>query len=647
MNTNPLGRFFSDPDLENVETFINGLLSTPSELNSNTSENISSEFINSFFKEEKNKSGGEDLNSILGQFSIPTERLSRYASYDEIYKSVPLIKRIINVYKPYIIQKNPVTGSWYLLRRTVINKNQTSEQLQKSEDVKKFIEDVLEIFKVGIKLKNQILHNQLVYGDCFVEVVDLNEEKSKIDIKSVNLITESLSRIERHSKLEKTSSDAQILNTIEEILNEVIQTNSGYDEEDLTSNLPKFDNTLLRFHKPHNIVILETKYGTTLGYLEITKDVSSNLTGGFQQTLTSITSRIVNVSSNRDSGIVSQDAIMNRIIGHILKKVQKDPKKFSEKTISDLKRFIIEQNIYTDKLNLKPIEVRFVPTNRMVQFNITSSEHYPFGNSLIEPLLLPGKLFILSQLSNVMHKLSRAPLSRKWIIDQGSVQMPGQLLQKLKRELKNNRIAIEDLSKFKSISKIMSDYKDHFILSKDGRRALDVEVSSVGDPSVKIADLEDNRRELISLSGIPAPYLGYMDVVELREQLVHANVSFATEIVDIQENVNAGLVKLMDIIAEVEQFELKPSEFYTISLIPPVVLILQLIEMTMSSVGNIFGIFQTGNIPFDPYYFLEKYVPYIDWTDFKIKSEEYNRKISVKTTLDQNDNPPGSPDQFR
>ena len=50
-----------------------------------------------------------------------------------------------------------------------------------------------------------------------------------------------------------------------------------------------------------------------------------------------------------------------------------------------------------------------------------------------------------------------------------------------------------------------------FLLSRNGVKSLDVEVQSLGDPSIKIADLEDARREIISLSGIPAPYLGYMD----------------------------------------------------------------------------------------------------------------------------------------
>ena len=65
---------------------------------------------------------------------------------------------------------------------------------------------------------------------------------------------------------------------------------------------------------------------------------------------------------------------------------------------------------------------------------------------------------------------------------------------------------------------------------------------------------------------------------------------------------------------------------------------LQLVEMTMSSIGNIFGIFQSANIFFDPHYFLDKYVPYIDWFDFKIKAEEYQRKIDVKTGVEAGEN---------
>jgi hypothetical protein len=172
-----------------------------------------------------------------------------------------------------------------------------------------------------------------------------------------------------------------------------------------------------------------------------------------------------------------------------------------------------------------------------------------------------------------------------------------------------------------------------FIFSKQGQRALDVEVQNLGDPSIKVADLEDARREIIALSGIPAPYLGYMDVVELREQLVHSNVTFATEISDMQELDNEALTRLVDIIAEIKEVDYKPSKYVKVSLIPPVVLIVQLIEMTLSSVGNIAGVFTNLRLPIDPYYFLEKYVPHIDWEKFKEAAMSSDIETKTKEEL--------------
>ena len=66
----------------------------------------------------------------------------------------------------------------------------------------------------------------------------------------------------------------------------------------------------------------------------------------------------------------------------------------------------------------------------------------------------------------------------------------------------------------------------------------------------------------------------------------------------------------------------------------------------MSSIGNILGIFQTANIQFDPYYFLEKYVPYINWDDFKLKSEEWIRKTVVKYSVEANEAPAPQPGAY-
>jgi len=499
---NPFGRFFNDPDLEQIEGFINGILTTPVDNKDSNSENISSEFINDFYK--TNDTEKKELDQIFSQFSIPAERLQRYGAYDEIYRSVQMIKRIVKVYKPYIIQKNPVTGLWYLLRKTDYTKSQKVEDEQISEDAKQFYNDVIENFDLQNKLKNNITHPQLMYGDSYVEVINLKVEKEKIkDLSKVSILNEV---VMNKLKLEvdsfnRNTPQLQINSLIEAVTDQLVKVDAEIDKDELQKDSDlKFQNTILRIHKPHNIIVLETSYGTILGYLEINKDVASQSSSNVAQTLSNITSRLVSTGNGKEGGITDTNAIINKIISHILKKVNvsrgnSDSKtKYGDSVIEDLKRFLIEQNAHNTQMNLKPLEVRFIPVSRMVNFSLPSTESHPYGGSLLESLMLPGKLYILSQLSNVMQKLSRAPVTRKWIIDQGSVQNTGQLLQKLKRELHNNRIAIDDLTSFKSVSKIMSDYKDFFVLSKNGQRALDVEVNSIGDPSVKVQDLEDSRR---------------------------------------------------------------------------------------------------------------------------------------------------------
>lgn len=222
--------------------------------------------------------------------------------------------------------------------------------------------------------------------------------------------------------------------------------------------------------------------------------------------------------------------------------------------------------------------------------------------------------------------------------------MQAGMIQKLKRELYNTRITLEDLSSFKSIPKILSDFKDMFILSKGGQKAIDVEVATHGDPTIRVADLEDARREIMSLSGIPPAYLGYADIMELREQIVHTNVAFATEITEIQEGISANLTRFLDIIASINGLPFKPSEYVQISLIPPIVLMVQLIEMTLSSIGNMFSAFQAMSIPADPYFLLEKYIPYIDWVSFKERAVKIGTEIETGTDIDNSENAAGQVD---
>lgn len=122
-------------------------------------------------------------------------------------------------------------------------------------------------------------------------------------------------------------------------------------------------------------------------------------------------------------------------------------------------------------------------------------------------------------------------------------------------------------------------------------------------------------------------------VVELKETLAHTNISFANTISDHQEFDIKALNKIIDIIAEIVGLGYKPSDYVTVNLIPPIVLILQLIEMTLSSIGNITGIFQNIQLPFDPYYLLQTYVPHVDWNEFRKASDKKHLEDGTKQAM--------------
>lgn len=167
-------------------------------------------------------------------------------------------------------------------------------------------------------------------------------------------------------------------------------------------------------------------------------------------------------------------------------------------------------------------------------------------------------------------------------------------------------------------------------MTRNGNSAIDVELQNMGDPSLKVADLEDARKELIALSGVPAPYLGYNEVIELRDQLSHINITFATTVIEYQYVFNKGINQLIDKICMECGLEYKNSDYKELALIPPIILILQLLESTVSSVNNVINSLNGMQIASDPYYLLKQYIPHMDWDAFKQASDLYSMEKETK-----------------
>jgi len=298
-----------------------------------------------------------------------------------------------------------------------------------------------------------------------------------------------------------------------------------------------------------------------------------------------------------------------------------------------LKRLIITSDksaLFQDKL-----KVRFISPENMFHFKNPNGDFYPFGLSIIDPLIFPGKLYLLGQLSNAVNKLSRASVLRKWSIETGGREDTNKLVQNLKRDVRNNRITVEDVASSKNISNILSDYRDMITFKKRGTPMLDVDTLQMGQPSTSIQDIQDLRQEIISLSGIPSSYLGFQDMADLRDQLVHANINFANSVSVIQHNFNTELSKLFYRVSELSNFKSKKIEEHVkIVLPPPVVLTLQLMETTLNSLSTIQRVFnEIPEISIDPMYLIKRLCPYIDWDEFEKEANDFKNRKDIHNKM--------------
>lgn len=598
------------------------------------------------------------ITDIFSNITVSAERINRYSVYDELYKTIQIIKKVIKIYQDYILQKDLVSG-----KILIVKENDKSTVNIDNSKVKQFMnitENFIKYHKIKEELQRRIIPYMLRYGDYFIEIVDLLSPQIKIpkyqsnNIDSQKIINRLSVIHNKHNNIIKEDIENSLLDLICEVespyqYTDIITEDNENSDNDLNIN---YNRIIYRYHKPHNVVVVKTSEDEIVGYIITTsKDVKEST---FSPTyrFASLISQLYGASS------ISNDQSIDRLTDKLFKLISKkiiassninfkdddfksakeNEENYQKAVYSSLK----ENDFYTLKrilFNIKQNNAidtkyssRFVPVSHMIQFTIPNSEYYPYGMSIIDPIVYPAKLYLLHQLSNIVIKLSRAAVIRKWTIETGPRDIHSDLLNKLKRELRNQRTTVDDIMSFKTLPKVLSDFKDLVLFSKKGQKFLDVEVQSLADTNSKISDLEDARRELISLSGVPASFLGFSDVVELRDQLISININFAMEIAQFQELVCAKLCELFDktlAIYNVADYNL--SDISIVHITPPTVLMLQLLEATIGSISNILSqTQQIKGVVIDPITLLKQYIPYINWDDLIEKGGENIIKSDLK-----------------
>ena len=471
-----------------------------------------------------------DVGTLLDRLTVQADRASRYKTYEEIYSTVPIIKKMMEVWLSNLMQKNPVSGRSLIVKDAdELDENDSFDSTyeNKKEAARVFVDEVLDYFGFIDKLKYRILPTQTMYGDAFIELINVKnfsmyDDNGNIDdmfLGESSIKTSSSKKksnpaaddIKLKHLLEKVNKNSFTVDSVCEELSELFINTSWDSEESLIgeslaesyvrkdrsillkerkeykhldsvscffeyvqnnageykpflkikNNQPQpepkkrgrpkkeqpvkdfkqrmldagaqlrinLSNVLMLIHDPKNIIILQTEYGTKLGFVEVA-DKDNIQSTNINQQLNTIIGKLITSTSN--NGMNSQEEIISKIIRLIVKKIIE---KSSEKTSGDqkpdpekllnsldptvfnaIKKLVIE----TDKSNpkrtvFKKLKARFIPVTKMFHFTTPANEYYPYGRSFIDPLVLQSKLYILSQLANTIMKLSRAAPIRKWI----------------------------------------------------------------------------------------------------------------------------------------------------------------------------------------------------------------------------------------
>lgn len=676
-----------------VKTLSDELQSLKNGKKAKDSDDIKDENVQSDIDFLLNNSNANILKS-LSTSGIPTERKNKYDMYDEISNVNYIAYRMLKVYVDNILIKNNQTKQFLSISENSMN-SQIINGLDKNivNHHKNFMKTFLTYFDIQKKLKDKILPKMLKYGDCYLEIINLSHVSDIVE-KDFGLIQENIF-VDYNDKGSKKDADKFEINfsyqqcntNIETLIQEsdnIIEsfvsnkdpmsqfkhilkmkslqegiilessdfwdiTDDNKDEEkeayslnDISDlNFKNIQDIHMSVIDPHKVVPVEM-HGIIYGYIVVEDDDNSNVSE------IDVYKRFLN-AGNKKNGSTNKDEeakeITDRITKSVVAKLKYVMTKRSAKKIEDLE---LSEDVETSlkvilynkiKENAK-LKFRFVSPNRFVHFHTNKDKDPNHGTSIYEPIIQPLKMYSLAMMSSIVSRLSRAAVVRRWIVEAGSKKNHPELISKLKQDISSKSISFDSLSNIKNMSNIITDYKDFATVSVNGQRYVDMEVVPMHDRGLPVNDMADLRNELIAATGIPSVYLNIADQADVRETLVNLNIGFANTVSSYQDNIDEGINKAVSIVFNIilenngyEETDVVLSNYFKITLNPPVILMLQAAEASISSVANIVGMLNGIQFTIDPQKILEQYIPQIDWKDLKKSGTTYIKEEAKQALM--------------
>lgn len=431
-----------------------------------------------------------------------------------------------------------------------------------------------------------------------------------------------------------------------------IKTNSNkkqYNLEDISKlNFDCLKDIFINNIHPRNVIIIE-RDSLVYGYLIVEEEGASSsgeyVVDRFKRMSTGLSSTNGEGTKKEENVIDITEKLTDEIIKKVIANIKlsknrlysSDYDYFKTLNLGEEATTSLKLLIYNKVKQKSKLKFRFLTPDSLINFNTGMDKFSPYGTSVFDPLVGPVKLYTLALMSSVVSRLSRAAVIRKWTIETGEKRNHKEIVSKTQSELKSKAITYDKINTLKNISEIVTDFKDMATITINGNRFIDMEILPMQDRGLPLNDLNDLKQDIVAAGGVPSIYLNISDNADLRETLVHLNVTFANDIIEKQQSLEDGINGLASCLFkkvlyyndyETSDFEL--SNYSEIKLNAPLVLQIQADEAMITTVSNILGLLEQSKFSVNPKTLYKRYIPSMNWDMLEKDGQNYIKSLGKK-----------------
>lgn len=521
--------------------------------------------------------------ATLGQGS----RLQRYKMYESITGNISYCYRALQVLADNIISPDDITkNSLEVKPKSILEDEKNIDANTRN------VKEVIEKIKLERAL-DVIVKNTLHLGDFFCEIAD---DKTALTSKSM-LLTEKFgydNDIPRNENIAEINSDLKNL--------KIIMDFSSYNENSEKSTM-KLSNINLLYYDPKRVVKLQSNiFPICFGYLVFPMAAIS-------------------------PHLMVQDQIINGICANILRSLEKKIPDINISTVNsndlrDIIKFMINE---TDPSKI--MNIRYVPPEKMVHFQVPSTKYYPYGESIFDSTQMSAKILIALETALTMHRLNRSIEKRKISVEIGLPRDARKSIELLKEEFKKRKVSLDSFGTIDTIPSMVTSFEDMFIPMKDGKNFVDIApfTDAGADTRGKVDELKFLRDQCVASLGIPASFLNIEENLSNKAALSEENILFARTIVNHQKYLTHQVQELILKIYQILDPEKALTILDDVIVAFPTPKSLQF-ERESKYMGDLAGLVETlERIGIPKEYSKKRYLTSVDWEE--VKKYEIDDKI--------------------